>query len=62
MYACDATVAKAPEARVTEETPDKVTLSLDGKWTVSFAKTNDAAYTITEKGAATESTGASTAK
>jgi hypothetical protein len=45
MYACDATVEKAPEAQVTEETPDKVTISLDGgKHEVTFSKTGEVGW------------------
>ena len=44
MYACDADVEKAPEARIVEETPDKVTLSLEGKWKVTFSKTGEAGW------------------
>jgi len=45
MYACDAAVEKAPEAKVIEETPDRVTVSLeDGKLKFYFAKTGDVAW------------------
>jgi hypothetical protein len=44
MYACDATVDKAPEAKVVEETSDKVTVNLEGKWTVVFNKTGDVGW------------------
>ena len=45
MYACDATVEKAPEAKVIEETPDKVTVSLEGgKFRFYFAKTGGVAW------------------
>jgi hypothetical protein len=45
MYACDANVEKAPEAAVSEDTPDKVTVSLDGgKWKFYFTKTGDVSW------------------
>ena len=47
MYACDAAVEKAPEAKVIEETPDKVTVSLeDGKFKFSFAKTGEVSWNM----------------
>ncbi len=44
MYASDAGVEKAPDAKIVEETPDKVTLSLDGGHVLSFDKTGDVAW------------------
>ena len=45
MYACDATVDKAPKAQVSEDTPDKVTVSLeDGKYKLHFAKTGEVTW------------------
>jgi hypothetical protein len=41
MYACDADVEAAPEAKVIEETADAVTVSLEGKWTLTFSKTGE---------------------
>jgi hypothetical protein len=47
MYACDATVEKAPAAKITEETADSVTLSLDGGARVlTFNKTGDVAFKL----------------
>jgi hypothetical protein len=47
MYACDATVEKAPESKVTEDTPDKVTVSLDGgKHEVTFNKTGEVGWKL----------------
>ena len=49
MYACDATVEKAPEAAVTEDSPEKVTISLEGgKWKMWFAKTGEVAFGMNE--------------
>jgi hypothetical protein len=44
MYACDADAEKAPQAKIVEDTADKVTLSLEGKWTMTFSKTGDAGW------------------
>ena len=44
MFACDADVEKAPEAKIVEETPEKVTLSLDGGHVLSFDKTGEVAW------------------
>ena len=44
MYACDADVENAPEATVVEETPETVTVSLEGKWSVTFNKTGDVGW------------------
>lgn len=44
MYACDAGVEKAPDAKITAETADMVTVSLEGKWTVTFNKTGEAGW------------------
>ena len=46
MYACDATVEQAPEAKIVGETPEKVTVSLEGKWKVSFNKTGEVGWRI----------------
>ena len=48
MYACDATVEKAPEARVVDETPDTVTVSLEGKWRATFNKTGEIGWKMLE--------------
>jgi hypothetical protein len=48
MYACDATVEKAPEAKIVEETPDRVTVSIEGKWKMSFSKTGEASFKMVE--------------
>ena len=47
MYACDADVEKAPEAVIEEETPDRVTVSLDGgKYRFYFDKTGDVSWEL----------------
>jgi hypothetical protein len=48
MYACDATVEKAPEAKILEEAPDKVTVGLEGKWKVEFSKTGSVTWKMIE--------------
>ena len=45
MYACDAGVEKAPEAKVVDETQGKVTVSLEGgKYKLEFAKFGDVSW------------------
>ena len=45
MYATDASVEKAPEAAVESETPDKVSVTLDGgKYRISFNKTGEVGW------------------
>jgi hypothetical protein len=44
MYASDADVDKAPDAKIIEETSDKVTLGLDGGRILSFDKTGEVAW------------------
>jgi len=47
MYACDAGVDKVPEALVTEETPERVTVSLEGgRYRFSFAKKGEVAWAM----------------
>ncbi len=45
LYACNVDVEKAPEVKVTEETPDAVTVSVDnGAHVLRFSKTGDVAW------------------
>ena len=45
MYASRAEVEKAPQAKIEEETPDRVTVSLEGgRYRFHFNKTGDVAW------------------
>jgi hypothetical protein len=44
MYACDATVREAPEAKVLEETAERVVVGIEGKWKASFNKTGEVGW------------------
>ena len=48
MYACDADVEKAPEAKIVEETASSVKVDLEGKWTVTFNKTGEVGWEMLE--------------
>jgi len=49
MYACDADVEEAPEAVVMEDTPQRVTISLeDGKYKLYFTKTGEVDWGMIE--------------
>jgi len=44
MYACDATVKDAPEAKVLSESKDRVTVGIEGKWKIEFSKTGEVGW------------------
>lgn len=48
MYACDADVEEAPEAVIEENTPQRVTISLGGKYTLYFNKTGPVDWGMVE--------------